>query len=417
MTLLYVTVQLPHGCSEAFFLPEIRALIRLGHKVVLVPRSPGGPVIHDTALLSQSVRQGLFSPRVLASAAALAFRHPLRVLRAIASLTRGRSLLVGLKNLAVVPKALWLARLAQRLDATHIHCQWAASTATMAMIASRLSGVPWSFTAHRGDIVENNLLAVKASHASFVRFISRDGVRMARDRGLGPDANVLLLHMGVDVPPQASWRPPSRPVLLCPARLSAVKGHSHLLEALRILLDRGLPVELLLAGEGESLDSLQSLSRRLALHSAVRFLGPVAHRELLALYEHSAVSAVVLPSLDLGHGLHEGIPVALIEAMSYAVPVISTNTGAIAELVAPGTGILVPPAASTALASALEALLRNPQAAIELGLRGRHRVLAAFDQAHIVRRLAGACESAARPPPPRVPLAASRPAVPITSST
>ena len=53
-----------------------------------------------------------------------------------------------LKNLAVYPKGLWLARLAREWRADHIHAHWAATTATMALVASEFSGIPWSFTAH-----------------------------------------------------------------------------------------------------------------------------------------------------------------------------------------------------------------------------------------------------------------------------
>lgn len=413
MTLLYVTVQLPFGCSEAFFLSEIRALQRLGHKVILVPRSPGDRLIHDSALLPNTVAEGLLSHRVLLRAAGFFLLHPLRTLRAAACITRSRSLGVALKNLLVIPKALWLAALARRTAADHIHCQWAATTATMAMLASRLSGVPWSFTAHRGDIVEDNLLALKASQSAFARFVSQDGIRLALARGVGPDADLRLLHTGVDVPPYVSWRPSANPVLLCPARLSPVKGHSVLLHALRLLHDRGLPATLWLAGEGESLASLQALCRSLSLEDAVRFLGPIPHRCLLDCYEQSAVSAVVLPSLDLDHDLHEGIPVALMEAMSYAVPVVSTRTGAIPELVASGSGLLVPPGDAPALAAAIESLLRDPDEAARLGRHGRLRVLEAFDQAVIAQRLADACQAATHHRPGLTP----RPAVPAAFST
>lgn len=386
MTLLYITVNLPHGCSEAFFLPEIRTLLALGHNVILVPRSPAGPLVHGSDLLPRSARESLFSPRVLFRAACVLCRRPLAVLSSLAPLMRSRSLPVALKNLAVVPKALWLSHLAGALPASHIHSQWAATTATMAMIASRLSGVPWSFTAHRGDIVENNLLAFKVETASFARFISEDGLNLARSKGVSSGAPAFVLHMGVDTPPRANWRPPSPHVLICPARLAPVKGHIHLLRALRLLLDRGLDVRLLLAGEGESLNALRSLTRRLSLLPAVTFLGAVPHDSLLALYRRSTVSAVVLPSLDLGHGFHEGIPVALMEAMSYAVPVVATRTGAIAELVLPGSGVLVPPADAPALAAAIESLLVNPDAAARVGRAGRRRILEAFDQSRIVRR-------------------------------
>jgi hypothetical protein len=49
---------------------------------------------------------------------------------------------MAVKNLTIVPKALWLAGVAARWNADHIHCHWAATPATMAMLASPLSSIP-----------------------------------------------------------------------------------------------------------------------------------------------------------------------------------------------------------------------------------------------------------------------------------
>jgi len=73
--------------------------------------------------------------------------------------------------------------------------------------------------------------------------------------------------------------------------------------------------------------SLESLSGALGLAGSVKFLGAVPHDELLKIYAEAPVSAVVLASIDLGSGVHEGIPVALIEAMSYGIPVVGDGDG------------------------------------------------------------------------------------------
>jgi colanic acid/amylovoran biosynthesis glycosyltransferase len=193
--IIYVTASLPHGSDEAFVIPEINQLIRSGHQVLVVPRSPRGLILHGHELMKCARREILCSPRVLKTAAAVTLAAPDQVAAALRSLLRSRSLAVALKNLAVVPKALWLADLAVRWRADHIHCHWAGTTATMAMVASRLCGVPWSLTAHRWDIVENNLLAAKAKSASFVRFISEDGLRMATALGIVCNNNGHVIRM------------------------------------------------------------------------------------------------------------------------------------------------------------------------------------------------------------------------------
>jgi glycosyltransferase involved in cell wall biosynthesis len=245
----------------------------------------------------------------------------------------------------------------------------------MALIASRITGIPWSLTAHRSDIVANNLLREKAMSASMLRAISQDGKRMLLERGVENDGKLRVLPMGVAIPPQAPLMGPPRNVVLCPADLLEVKGHRYLLWAWRLLQDRGIQGELWLAGEGELRDALMQLCDKLAIRSTVKFLGTVAHSSLLELYAKGLVSAVALASVDLGHGCHEGIPVSLVEAMSYGIPVIATNTGGIPELIEPGTGVLVPARDPVSLADAMQRILSDHSLAQELGQRGRRHVI------------------------------------------
>ncbi len=398
MKIIYITASLPHGSDEAFIIPEIQQLMRSGHEVLVIPRSPRGRIVHGDGLLQRARLETPYSPRVIQAAAAAAMAAPGQIGAAVRPLIGSRSALVAIKNLAIVPKALWLAGVAIRWGAGHMHCHWAGTTATMAMLASMISGIPWSLTAHRWDIVENNLLAAKVKSASFVRFISEDGLRMAREIGIGPAHNARVLHMGVAIPRRVRRRSGPRPVLLCPARLVEVKGHRFLLEAWRILRSRGLDGELWLAGQGELRAGLESLSETLGLAGSVRFLGAVPHRELLQIYEDAAVSAVALPSIDLGHGLHEGIPVALVEAMSYGIPVVATSTGGTSELVVPGTGLLASPADPIAMAERIHSLLRDGNLAEQLGDSGRRRVIEAFDIVGVTAELVREFEASKQRP-------------------
>jgi colanic acid/amylovoran biosynthesis glycosyltransferase len=394
MKILFITAQLPHGADEAFLIPEVDQMRSAGHEVLVIPRSPRGRIIHGQLLLKDARREGLYSPRVWKAAAAVAITKPGRTVGGARSLLGSRSATVALKNFAVFPKALWLADLATRWNADHIHCHWAGTTATMAMLASTISGVPWSFTAHRWDIVENNLLAAKARSASLARFICEDGLRMAQAAGVALDHHVQVLHLGVAVPPHARRSTGSAPVVLCPARLLEVKGHRFLLEAWRILKDRQVEGELWLAGQGELRTDLEALTRTLGLAASVDFLGAVPHPQLMNMYQEAQVSAVVLASVDLGNGFHEGIPAALIEAMSYGLPVAATTTGGVPELVRPGTGLLVPPGDPVALADALQTLLQSGTLREQLGDAGRQRVIQAYDAAGITSALLSAMEAA-----------------------
>ena len=139
----------------------------------------------------------LLSSEVWAQALRLFARKPLRVAIGAGLLLRSRPSINTVRNLAVFPKALWLASVAAEWKADHIHCHWAGTTATMAMIASKLSGVPWSLTAHRSDIVSNNLLGAKARSATMVRAIAEDGRAMMISRGVEPSEKLQVIPMGV----------------------------------------------------------------------------------------------------------------------------------------------------------------------------------------------------------------------------
>jgi colanic acid/amylovoran biosynthesis glycosyltransferase len=96
---------------------------------------------------------------------------------------------------------------------------------------------------------------------------------------------------------------------------------------------------------------------------------------------------VALASVPTEEGDQEGVPVSLIEAMASGVPVVTTASGAIPELVADGAGLLVPPRDPPALAAALERL-RDPALRRELADGGRARIEAEFDVERIAAELA-----------------------------
>jgi glycosyltransferase involved in cell wall biosynthesis len=119
----------------------------------------------------------------------------------------------------------------------------------------------------------------------------------------------------------------------------------------------------------------------------VKFAGHLDHSTLLNLYATGKVDFVILPSL------HEGIPVSLMEAMGYGIPVISTDVGGTSELLCDGAGILVPPKNHKALADATEKLIQLPHLREELSQLGRRRVEEQFAVEYTVSDLVDCIES------------------------
>ena len=392
MRMLYVTATMPYGTGEAFLIPEVREILRRGWELLIVPRTPPREIVHrDTAAFQEfCVVRPLLSWDILLSATAELLCHPIRATAALRVLLRSRDLATLVKNLAVYPKGLWLGRLSRRWRADHIHAHWVSTPATLALVASTVSGVPWSCTAHRADIAMNNLLASKLSNAKFVRFISESGRTMAVSLG----ARVLkkktpVIHVGVVLPDADSQvgTLDHGCNLLCPGNLYPVKGHVHLLRAMAILRGRGVACVLHIAGRGELRPELEAMVRDLDLADTVRFLGQLSHDEILAAHERHRFDIVVLPSIDLGNNLHEGIPVVLVEAMSYGIPVVATSTGGIPELLCDGAGIMVPPQDPTALAVAIERLMTDSVLRRETAEAGRRRVRTAWSVESVVSDL------------------------------
>ena len=141
--------------------------MRQGVDVRAVAIRPTGTLTTEDAE-SLAIRRPLLDLVIARAALAETLRSPLAVARSFALLFRSPAPNVLLRNLVAFPKALWIARLARSWNADHIHAHWAGPPSTVAFIASRLSGVPFSFTAHFADIAANNLLREKAASAQFV---------------------------------------------------------------------------------------------------------------------------------------------------------------------------------------------------------------------------------------------------------
>ena len=384
MKIVYVTQRLPFGEGETFIVPEIEALLAAGHELMIVPRLSTEPVVHDDvgALLLRT----RVLPRAGAVAAAVAValvRSPRRTAGAFWRLQRTRPRRRAIANAVATAQGIWLARMARQWGADHIHAHWAHLTATLAMGASTMSGIPWSFTAHRYDVFLNNLLTEKLRSARFGRFIAREMLAVARPL-VAPDAfdRAVVVHMGVALPAAPDGMPPrTTPVLLCPARLAPIKGHGDLLEAAARLVARGIMFELWLAGEGPERAAIERRIDERGLGARVRLLGTVPHAELLGMYRDRRADCVVLPSL------HEGLSVALVEAMAYGVPVIATGVGGVPELLENGAGVLVPPSDADALTEALARVLGSSTLRAELARAGRRRVEAEFEVGAIAREL------------------------------
>jgi glycosyltransferase involved in cell wall biosynthesis len=166
--------------------------------------------------------------------------------------------------------------------------------------------------------------------------------------------------------------------IVCVASLEEVKGHRFVIEACRLLQERGVRFTCQLVGDGPLRARLERQASEAGIASHVHFLGGQPRPVVARLLAESDVA--VLGSHPTPEGRREGIPVALMEAMAAGLPVVATAISGIPELVVTGvTGVLVPSGDATALAGGLQRLAEDPDLRRRMGRAGRARVLSEFD--------------------------------------
>jgi glycosyltransferase involved in cell wall biosynthesis len=421
--------------TETFILYEILELERGGIAVEICPllREKAAVVHPEAARMMPRIRfRPFLNAAIAASMARWAVRAPVRTVRAVAEALwhtrRSPNFFVG--ALGVLPKTLHMAETLQRQGIDHVHAHFATHPALAALVIHRLTGIPFSFTAHGSDIhIDQTMFDRKLRASAFAVTVCDYNVGFLAER-FGPWVRERLevMHCGTDTEvfrPQegdAAARPEGAPFrILCVAALREVKGHRFLIEACRRLRDAGVDLRCDLVGEGELKDDLARRVADAGLSDVVRLRGALP-REAVRDAMHAA-DTVVLPSILGRRGDREGIPVCLMEAMACGRPVVSSRQSGIVELIADGTeGLLCPPGDAAALADALGRLAADPDLRRTLGAAARDKVLREFDLrrnaqalgARLVRQIAGSGAAAALSPVPAirppVPLGARRPA-------
>jgi colanic acid/amylovoran biosynthesis glycosyltransferase len=375
--------------SETFVLNEIAACAEYGVPVEVFPLlRERQSHLHPEA--ADWVRRARFhpflSPSIVAANVRALYRHPVRFLTLAAEVLRGTfgslNFLVG--ALGIFPKTVRIAEEMREAGVTHVHAHFATHPALAALIVNRLTGIPFSFTAHGSDLhVNRRMLDTKVDAARFVVTVSeynRDViVRECGERAL---EKVHVIHCGVDPcvfrpkASQATERHGFR--VVCVASLEEVKGHRYLVEACRLLRERGVGFQCHLVGEGPRRRDVERQVAAAGLGQDVVFHGGLPRPAVLQLLMQA--DAAVLASHPTRSGKREGIPVALMEAMACGLPVVATAISGIPELVENGvSGLLVPSAAPVALADALEHLAKDPALCANLGSAGRLRVETSFN--------------------------------------
>jgi colanic acid/amylovoran biosynthesis glycosyltransferase len=397
LRIAYLLSQYP-AISHTFFLKEVIGLRTRGlHLETASINPPDRPADQLPPLEAAEARstQYIKDGRTLASAfkvLATALTHPSVFLR-------GLSYIARMQKMTLRQRAFWLFYLAEAMlvgrwmkqrSLLHLHVHFGGPVASVGMLTSIAWRIPYSLTIHGPEElldIEAYRLPEKIAQASFVFCIS-DFCRSQICQFSAPSmwARFKVIRLGVDpsilrpslrssepmrIDPKGDPRQ-RRLELVCTGRLVAAKGHLILLQALAILHKRGVPIHATLIGAGPEKATLESFVATHNMQPVITFTSALSHSETLDILRKADIFALA--------SFAEGIPVALMEAMSLGIPCISTTIAGIPELIRTGQdGLLVAPGNVSALADAIASLAAEPALRKRLGASGRQRILTDYN--------------------------------------
>ncbi len=381
----YVTGQYP-SVSHTFIQREVEGLRTLGVEVLTcsVRRPPQnvviGPCQAQEAARTFGILDAAKSPfRLITAHAHMVRRNPSRWFSALRLAWRIRppGTRALLWQLFYFLEAGILSDYLLPRGVAHIHNHFGDSSGSLTMIASEMSGIPFSITLHGPTIFfEMHLWRIdaKVARASFIACIShfcRSQAMLFSDQKDWP--KLRIVHCGVTTGAYGTHpRPPFSGHVAFVGRLDAVKGVPLLLEAFATARLHHPQARLTIAGDGPARTALEAQAATLGITPAVRFTGYLDEAAVAALLAEADM--LVLPSFA------EGLPVVLMEAMASRIPVIATQVAGVPELVENGiSGFIVPPGDVESLTRRLEDLLSDPDMCHRMGEAGRQKVLTEHD--------------------------------------
>ncbi len=386
---------------ETFILRELAALERAGLKFEIYSlQYPRDPVTLEDAkrLMDQKTHyQPIISLSTLSAFISSFMRHPIKLIGTVSQLVR-----IGwkqpkelMKCLAILPLSLHFGRLARQRGISHLHGHWANIPTTACWFLQHIEGFSWSAAIHGEDIFSPNpILEMKLKDALFTVVCSGHFCQHLKTALNQPNPNKIHCNYhgldplvwekaGVETK-HTSTEHNHNPgdtcetvELLSIGRLVPTKGHDHLIRACSKLSNPNWKLSII--GSGPDKDSLTTLIQSLKLEKKVTLLGALEFDKVLDTLK--ACDIFCLPAKMIPGHPPDGIPNVLAEAMAFGKPVVTSDMGAIPELVKAGeNGLLTQPGDEQSITLALQQLVDDKDYRLKLGLEAKNTVAHLFDQ-------------------------------------
>jgi len=366
MQITYLINQYPK-VSHSFIRREILALEKQGINVQRIAQRGWNDTLVDAQDQSERektqyiVKQGAVS--LLLSTVKTMISTPksfFRVLGLALSMAKGSDRSLA-HHLIYFVEACQMQPWLKQHQSSHIHAHFGTNSSEIAMFASQLSGIPYSFTVHGPEEFDKPQalgLNQKIRLAKFVAAISSFGrSQLFRWADFQDWKKIKEVHCGLEANfyENALTVNPKNQSMVCVGRICEQKGQLLLIEAVKKLHDQGVAMHLVLAGDGEMRKEVESLINRYDLQAYVTITGWISSDEVR---QHIlSAQIMVLPSFA------EGLPVVIMEAMSLKRLVVSTYVAGIPELIKhKENGWLCAAGDVEALAKVLEEALATPEA-------------------------------------------------------
>ena len=287
-------------------------------------------------------------------------------------------------------EAAWLGLELKRAGVRHVHAHFAGIAARTAFWIKEFWGIDYSFTGHANDIfcetdfpVSLRDLVREAKLVVTETDFSRDWLRRKFPEH---SRRIERCYNGIDIGkfgPAGSGG--ATPRIISVGRYVEKKGFPDLIEACRILRERGVAFECDIVGGGPMEEELRVLVENAGLGSQFRLTGPRGEDEVIAMLREASVFA--LPCVREADGGSDNLPTVIMEAMACGLPIVSTGLAGVPEMVREGESGFWFRSTMPAVADAIRRLLADPGFASACGRRGRALVEERFITEATTRRL------------------------------
>jgi glycosyltransferase involved in cell wall biosynthesis len=279
-----------------------------------------------------------------------------------------------------------------------INVHWLIPQGLVAALVQRLTGARVVVTIHGGDVFSLNGRVLRRVKRHVLRradaVVVNSSATADACRSLYDGRTYEVIPMGVDTE-RFSPGPKSADLvrkhdlgdftILFVGRLTEDKGLADLIDALRLLKISGMRFRALIVGTGDQEADLERRVAEAGLGDDVTFVGGVSSDGLPEYYNTADV--FVGPSIVGPRGWQEAVGLVFVEALSTGLPVISTRTGGIPDVVQDGvTGFLVDQRSPEQIADRLRRLHEDRAVLARMGERARDTVEQRFSWTTVTRR-------------------------------